>query len=614
MNFFIVFSFLSFVALFAILYSAPQSLSKSKVRESFLLATLIFFLFVAISTEILGSFHLLSAFSVRLLWIILFVVLLGICFYKLKKASFLLSNDNYERIAIIILACLLVGLLIICIIHPSTNWDSMTYHLSRVMHWQQNQSLEYYASHIERQIVFQGFAEYFILHTVLLTQNDYFVNIPQWLSFVGLMATASLIASELGISRKGQLLTAFLVLAIPIALLQVPSTQNDLVGSFFVIYSFGLFLKILKKKYQYSLLLGISIGMAILTKGTSYLYLTPLILFFVIFWLKERTYVLFRAGLITATAILLINAGLFFRNLYTFRSLLISNSTEVNAVKNQTYQLQSFYSNLIRNFSNNLVLPHLQTTVFWENIVRGLHKVAQIDIDDKRTSFTNFEMPYGQKFYSQDYAPSPLHAWAFLILLPIWYVFREKLSKEFKYTFIWGLGGFLLLIFMLKWQPFGVRFQIPFWTWVSVWIAYTIDVFWQKENRLKKWFFLVLYLLLSLKAVFYLYNSANLALKEEKNVWNTPREELYFLARPDLYPSYQRLVEQIIQTRCKKVGLILKLDDWEYPLWKMLHNRGFYPEIRHIQVENITKSLEDKNFQPCIVVEIDNHKGIAKIR
>ncbi len=223
-------------------------------------------------------------------------------------------------------------------------------------------------------------------------------------------------------------------------------------------------------------------------------------------------------------------------------------------------------------------------------------------------------MPYGQKFYSQDYAPSPLHAWAFLILLPIWYVFREKLSKEFKYTFIWGLGGFLLLIFMLKWQPFGVRFQIPFWTWVSVWIAYTIDVFWQKENRLKKWFFLVLYLLLSLKAVFYLYNSANLALKEEKNVWNTPREELYFLARPDLYPSYQRLVEQIIQTRCKKVGLILKLDDWEYPLWKMLHNRGFYPEIRHIQVENITKSLEDKNFQPCIVVEIDNHKGIAKIR
>ncbi|WP_165778138.1 ArnT family glycosyltransferase [Raineya orbicola] len=489
----------------------------------------------------------------------------------------------------------------------------MTYHLSRVMHWKQNQNLQYYASHIERQIVFQGFAEYFILHTILLTQNDYFVNLPQWLSFVGLIAASSLIASELGISRKGQILTAFLVLAIPIALLQAYSTQNDLVGAFFSICSFWFFLKILKRKYQYSVLLGGSIGMAILTKGTSYLYLTPLILSFIILWLKNRTYVLLKAGFITAITIILLNTGLFFRNLSTFHNLLLANSKEVNAVKNQTYHLKSFYSNLIRGFSNNLVLPYLETTIFFDNIVRGLHKVAQIDIDDKRTSFTKFEMPYGQKLYSQDYAPSPLHAWIFLILLPIWYIFREKLSKEFRDTLFWGLSGFLLLIFMLKWQPFGVRFQIPFWTWVSIWLAYTIDVFWQKENKLKKWVFLMVYFLLSLKSVFYLYNSANLAFKEKKNVWNTPREELYFLARPNLYQDYKKLVEQIIQTRCKKIGLILKLDDWEYPLWQMLHNRGFYPEIRHIQVENIAKVLEDKNFQPCIIVKIDNHNGIAKI-
>jgi hypothetical protein len=39
-------------------------------------------------------------------------------------------------------------------IFPATNWDSLTYHLPRVMHWLQQQSVEHYPTHNTRQIEF----------------------------------------------------------------------------------------------------------------------------------------------------------------------------------------------------------------------------------------------------------------------------------------------------------------------------------------------------------------------------------------------------------------------------------------------------------------------------
>ncbi|MDW8297182.1 MAG: hypothetical protein RMJ97_09925, partial [Raineya sp.] len=233
-----------------------------------------------------------------------------------------------------------------------------------------------------------------------------------------------------------------------------------------------------------------------------------------------------------------------------------------------------------------------------------------------------FEAPYERKVFSHDYAPNPFHAWIFLFLLPIWYIWREKFTNEFKKTFLWGIIGFVLLSLVSVWHPWIARYQVTFWTWVSIWIAVTIDTFWQKETFIKKFTLLFLYLILTFKFFYYFFNSSTLALKEnqitgKKTIWNTPKEELYFLARPHLYEPFKKLAEQIIQRKCSKIGLVIyRTDEWEYPLWKLLHNRGFYPQIKHIQIppDNLTKSLEDKNFQPCMVVEIDSHKNIAKIK
>ena len=46
------------------------------------------------------------------------------------------------------------------IVAPPNTYDSMTYHLPRVMHWIQNQSVAHYPTHIPRQLHFPPGAEF----------------------------------------------------------------------------------------------------------------------------------------------------------------------------------------------------------------------------------------------------------------------------------------------------------------------------------------------------------------------------------------------------------------------------------------------------------------------
>ena len=87
---------------------------------------------------------------------------------------------------------LLAGILIMILavgtmafLTPVQTPDSQTYHLSRVAHWAQDHSVGIYATGIERQNFMSPYAEFAVLNLYVLQGGDTFVNIPNFLVYLG---------------------------------------------------------------------------------------------------------------------------------------------------------------------------------------------------------------------------------------------------------------------------------------------------------------------------------------------------------------------------------------------------------------------------------------------
>jgi len=175
----------------------------------------------------------------------------------------------------------IIGL--IAFLSPPNNWDSMTYHMSRVMHWIQNRGIEFYPTNILRQLHSNPFAEFVILHFQILSGGEYFANAVQWLSMIGCLIGVSLIAKEFGLTLYGQIVSVIFCVTLPMGILQASSTQNDYVASFHVICFLFFSIKIFKGKHDRLLIyaIGSSLGLAILTKATAYLFIFPFLCWFV---------------------------------------------------------------------------------------------------------------------------------------------------------------------------------------------------------------------------------------------------------------------------------------------------------------------------------------------
>ena len=116
---------------------------------------------------------------------------------------------------------------LIALVAAPNTWDSMTYHLTRVMHWQQDRSLDFYATNIQRQLHLTPGGGVCDPHLHLLSGGDRLDNLPQWLARTGGLFVVSLIAARLGATARGQAFAALFCATPPMGILQSTSTQND---------------------------------------------------------------------------------------------------------------------------------------------------------------------------------------------------------------------------------------------------------------------------------------------------------------------------------------------------------------------------------------------------
>jgi 4-amino-4-deoxy-L-arabinose transferase-like glycosyltransferase len=229
--------------------------------------------------------------------------------------------DLAERLIIAAMAVICAILLVIGWVSPPNNVDSLLYHMSRVVHWAENQSLRHYPTAYHHQLLKPIWAETAILNLRVLWGNDHPASLVQWFSMLGSLIGVTGIASLLGAGRKTRILASAIALSIPMGILQASSTQNDYVTAFWVICL--AYLVVLSRKRPLARLevlgLALVLGLGVLTKGPFFVYAPPLMLWYILPQLRPKNIRrLVVEGLVICLAVALLNAGFWTRNVITY--------------------------------------------------------------------------------------------------------------------------------------------------------------------------------------------------------------------------------------------------------------------------------------------------------
>lgn len=602
--------------LFGLIFIALIAHSRRRhIRRSFVRATVIFFTFIAVSTEALSAFSLLTPNVVIGLWLAADLAIFGYLFYsfrgqlsdallvykKLRQRAEGWSAAASHKLFITILFIVYSVVFLAAFTVPTTS-DSMTYHMARVAHWVQNANVAFYPTPILRQLYQNPLAEYAILHLQLLSGNDHFANLVQFGCFIGCAIAASLIAKEFKLGRTMQLLAAVICATTPMAMLQGSSTQNDLVVSLFTILFLYFAIRAVRLHHRSEIVFaGLSLGLALLSKGTAIPYCLPIGVFvfgwtFIVNFSKERVVKL--AGSV-AIAILLaaaLNAGHYIRNWQLFGTP-VSSGDDIVANKNIT--LPMIGSNLVRNYALHLGSLSDSSTKSFEALVRST----------LGTELNNPDSTYlGHEFY----IPQALHEDSVgnmlqIILLTVACLAAFACARTERRTVLTTavsiIGGFVIYCVVLRWQPWASRLQLPLFMLGSPLIAWFV-------SRYKTRGAVAVAILSFAASVSPLFWGKPSFLMPYQDRWMANR---FFTQNPDIGASFAAAAFFLERTDAREVGLNLSVDysknyelrDWEYPFWVMVRNSsGEQPQFRHVGVTNVSGALADGRRPPEWVISM----------
>lgn len=199
---------------------------------------------------------------------------------------------------------------ILSIQYPQNNFDSMTYHLSRVGYWMQHGSLAPWVTPNPRQTTFPINAELGILWTTIFLRSDRLSGMIQWTAWLVSSFAIYGLARLLGASRKQSIFAALLWSTFPEIALQSVTTMNDLTASAFFISSiYLLYLGYRENHIPYLALSGLGLALAIGTKSTTLLILPGLVLVLLLIYglnRKSTGRTLARWGLIGSFSFILV--------------------------------------------------------------------------------------------------------------------------------------------------------------------------------------------------------------------------------------------------------------------------------------------------------------------
>jgi len=529
-------------------------------RFGVLVAATAIAVYLVLVTELLSGLGILTAFYIAVAWIIPVVVGLWIAPHMLRRR---VARPPWPIWVVLAgLALLLLLILTTGLASAPNNYDSMTYHLPRVMHWLQSESVAHYYTPISRQLYQPPFAEYAIAHVISLTRTDRFAFLVQWLALLGGAVGVSVIARQLGCGPVGQALAATIFVTAPIAILQGSSTQNDLVVTFWIVVVVVAALDSPRDRWFRCLLAGGAIGLALLTKGTAWILLAPFVVWLAVDMVRKHR----RSAIVPFAAAALIAVGLnaphAYRNVETFGSPF---GNEEHGYFNDEFG----FGVLVSNASRNVALEVSGSVA--ESSVRRLHDLIGLDPEDPKTTWpeTRFQPDFN---LLEDSAPNPLQVLLFVaaILTGAWIRDRRRTGYLVAVA-----TSFLIFSEALRWQPWHSRLLLPLIALMAAWTASVLP-------RTERSFYSLIAVGLVIAGCAAALVNESRPLVGHDSVLTSDRTEDVFLHRPELRRTYLLAAKQL--RHCKRVAVGLSDNfSWEYPMWPLLR-AGVFGDVQLVVV------------------------------
>ncbi len=578
-------------------------------RKAFLQASILWGVATASVTEGLSIFKGLTFYDLILFWLLADILAGSMLYRKIKKEGFKIVNKpfsglhgfDYFVLFGLVIYVLVTG--IIALAAPPNTTDSLIYHMSRIMHWIQNQSVAPYPTNISRQIYIPPWSEYAILQFQLLTGSDHFANCIQWFSFIGSIFGISLIVKELGANTKGQLFASAFCATIPIVILEASSTQTDLTTAFWLVCFIYFGIHFFNSTDKSDIIwIGFSLGLAILTKTTAYLFAFPFALFILVYLLVNWKADRLLYAMLAVAIVITINSGQFIRMYQIYKAPLGPTQVDESKYTNEIFTPAAFASNIVRNVGVNLSTPSNKINNDIENLIEKFHSKIGIMSNDPRTTFANRGFHVKPISLDEDFAGNLLATILAMLLSIYCLLLFRKLPKIINIYVVALWSGFFLFCAVLKWQVWITRLQTPLFILTSA-------VFGVVASKIKFQFLSKAIVgLLFIAAIPWLVEGQPRPLLGNHSVLTTNRNEQYLSNEPNLYPSYMSVTNQIETMKAPNVGLVMQFNDSEYPLWVYLSNdERPLPRIEHVKVQNETNVIARTNpyyhlFKPDVLV------------
>ena len=631
-------------AVFAALY-AYAKISEKEMGDALAKAILAFELLLLIITNILSVFAAINSYTIFFSWLlVLFAVM--VLYGKKKGSQEKISNrDQRDRslnslflhnklclIMLLILIILSLILLIGALFTVPYNYDSMSYHLARIGYWMDHGSVAHYVSNIDRQIYSPVLAEYNLLHMMLLSGSDTFVNLLQYLSMFAAAFFIYQSTRRLGTDRTFSLFGVFVFMLMPLTISQSITTQNDLfVVVFFAIFVYELIavvkwdtLILDKEQRKVIILLSLTVAFAYLAKTSvcaSMLMFMPWLL--IVRLCKKDKF----TSLAKSVGMAVLGIGLPISETLV-RTYLSSGSFMTDtaggnimvATKNVSYILV----NILKNYSL-LITQHICRPLngFVYRIAIHTGQRLGVEVNNEAIAFHGFDflhhMNMGEDMYSHDKTPSAFAAYlAFLggilllVLLFKLFLKRKTIEKDIKKQWSLSLGfaisawlSFGFIMALLRWQPWGTRLMYPALAVTVVMSANLLWIFLKDAKKGIQGGILLLFMCLcvALAVPSLTYNMV----QAENYLKNGCKNRIsYYFVYNHRQTSYEVLIERAKAEGVADIGLLISGDGYDYPLWLMFHEAYPQGKLRHI-------INEDKDFagdppDAILFVERDSHE------